>query len=110
MWTSAPVTGCSQARATKDIGLIIKRPLANGIWARGLYELQNVPDDYPEAWIVKRRQYNERVQAMKRAGLIPGEPDDPTALALGFVFAHEADTVIVGTHNPSHLSVEHRAG
>ena len=88
----------------KDIGLIIKRPLANGIWARGLFELQDIPDDYPEAWINKRRQYNERVQAMKRVGPIPGEPDDPTALALAFVFAHEADTVIVGTHNPSHLS------
>ena len=87
----------------KDIGLIIKRPLANGIWARGLFELQDIPDDYPEAWIYKRRQYHERVQAMKRAGPIQGEPDDPTALALAFVFAHEADTVIVGTHNPSHL-------
>ncbi len=93
----------ASARA-KDIGLIIKRPLANGIWARGLYELEDIPDDYPEAWIVKRRQYNERVQAMKQAGPIPGEPDDPTALALAFVFAHEADTVIVGTHNLSHLS------
>ena len=88
----------------KDIGLIIKRPLANGIWARGLYELENIPDDYPQAWIVKRRQYDERVEAMKRGGPLPWEPEDATDLALGFVYAHEeVDTAIVGTHNLSHL-------
>lgn len=88
----------------RDIGLIVKRPLANGIWARGLFELQNVPDDYPDAWIFKRRQYHDRVEAMKELGPINGEPEDATDLALGFVYAHEdVDTAIVGTHNLSHL-------
>ena len=41
---------------------------------------------------------------MARLGPIPGAPDNPTTLVLGFVYSHpEVDTAIVGTGNPSHL-------
>ena len=37
-------------------------------------------------------------------GPIPGAPQDPILLALGFTLAHdEVDTAIVGTRNPDHM-------
>ena len=47
-------------------------------------------------------------------GPIPGAPQDPLLLALGFVLAHaEVDTAIVGTRDPRHMQanvemVEHQ--
>ena len=41
---------------------------------------------------------------MSEAGPIPGAPDDPILLALGFTLAHEeVDTAIVGTTDPQHM-------
>jgi aryl-alcohol dehydrogenase-like predicted oxidoreductase len=41
---------------------------------------------------------------MAEPGPIPGAPDDPIVLALGFALAYEAvDTTIVGTRNPEHM-------
>ena len=41
---------------------------------------------------------------MAEMGPLPEAPENPILLALGFVLAQpEVDTVIVGTHNPSHL-------
>ena len=74
------------------LGLIAKRPIGKAVW--------DVPGDtsgYPEELV-------RRAQAMAEKGPIPGAPDDPVELALGFVLAHEeVDTALVGTVNPAHL-------
>ena len=42
---------------------------------------------------------------MEGMGPVPGSPDNPILLAMGFLFAHdEVDTAIAGTHNPVHLT------
>ena len=82
----------AEARA-RNIGVIIKRPLANGMWGKDRAVYANLGP------------YVERVQAMERAGPVSGgAPDDPIALSLGFVLAHlEVDAALVGTNNLSHL-------
>ena len=41
---------------------------------------------------------------MTKRGPISNAPEDRFLLALGFVFQQpEVDTIIVGTHNPSHM-------
>ena len=41
---------------------------------------------------------------MVEMGPLPGAPDDPIALALGFVYAHpDAHTSIVGTQSHAHM-------
>jgi len=76
----------------RGMGIIIKRPIGNGIWGA-----KNKPTGTPDGYVM-------RAQEMARLGPIPGAPDDPTTLALGFVYSHpEVDTAIVGTGNPSHL-------
>jgi aryl-alcohol dehydrogenase-like predicted oxidoreductase len=76
----------------KGMGIIAKRPIANGVWAA-----PKSPSDYAAA-------YFERAQAMKAVGPIPLSPDNGILLALGFVLAHEAvDTAIIGTRNPRHM-------
>jgi len=76
----------------KGMGIIAKRPIANGAWgARG----SDTPDP---------GEYVHRAQVMADTGPIPGPPEDPILLALGFVFDHdEIDTIIVGTCNPEHM-------
>ncbi len=77
------------------MGVIIKRPIANGIWGGG--------PDQPVA-TSRYDDINERVMAMMNAGPVRGAPDDRILLALGFTFAHpQVDTAIVGTTNPDHL-------
>jgi aryl-alcohol dehydrogenase-like predicted oxidoreductase len=76
----------------KGMGIIAKRPIANGVWAA-----PKSPSDYAAA-------YFERAQAMKAVGPIPLAPENGILLALGFVLAHEAvDTAIIGTRNPQHM-------
>ena len=85
----------AEARAI-DMGIIIKRPIAMGMWGKRPEAPTHGYDSY--------ETYLERAQEMGRAGPVPGAPDDPIELALGFVFAHtEPDTAIVGTMNLSHL-------
>ena len=77
------------------MGIIIKRPIANGIWGGGT--------DQPRA-TSRFDDINDRVAAMANEGPIPDAPDDRILLALGFTFAHsQVDTAIVGTTNPDHL-------
>lgn len=74
----------------QNMGLIVKRPIANGVWA-----------DYVSSG---PEEYRRRAREMKGLGPLPNAPDDGILLALGFVFVHEApDTFIVGTRDPDHM-------
>jgi aryl-alcohol dehydrogenase-like predicted oxidoreductase len=86
------------ARAEEQgMGLIAKRPIANAAWG-----VEASPSGYAA-------EYYRRARAMTAEGPIPGAPDDPILLALGFVLAHEAvDTAIVGTSDPEHMEANIR--
>ena len=76
----------------QDMGIIAKRPIANGAWGAS-----SAPSSYAA-------DYFKRAQAMAALGPIPETPDHRILLALGFTLAHEAvDTAIVGTQNPEHM-------
>ena len=76
----------------KGMGIIIKRPVANGAWGK-----DHSPSSYAD-------EYFRRAQVMAGLGPVPEAPGDPVLLAMGFVFAHpQVDTAIVGTHNPDHV-------
>ncbi|MFQ5794897.1 MAG: aldo/keto reductase [Candidatus Bipolaricaulia bacterium] len=81
----------SLARA-HGMGIIVKRPIANGAWG-----VSTKPRPYAD-------EYFERAQVMEKMGPIPGAPENDILLALGFTLAHEVvDTAIVGTRNPEHM-------
>lgn len=76
----------------KGMGIIVKRPIANGAWG-----VAKSPSGYAD-------RYFERAQAMATRGPLPKAPEHRIVLALGFTLAHdEIDTVIVGTQNPDHM-------
>lgn len=76
----------------QGMGLIVKRPIANGAWAAS-----SAPSSYAA-------RYFDRAQKMLSLGELDGAPDDRILLALGFAFAHDpVDTFIVGTQNPDHM-------
>jgi hypothetical protein len=76
----------------QNMGIIIKRPIANGAW-----EASKAPSSYTE-------DYWKRAKEMQAEGQLPDMPDHRILLALGFAFAHEApDTYIVGTSDPDHM-------
>jgi aryl-alcohol dehydrogenase-like predicted oxidoreductase len=77
----------------KGMGVIAKRPIANGAW--GAIES---PSGYAD-------QYFERAQTMAAMGPLPDAIEHRILLALGFTFAHDqVDTIIVGTRNPDHMT------
>ena len=77
---------------SKGMGIIIKRPVANGAWGA-----ERSPYGYAD-------EYFSRAQIVDEIGPIVGAPDDRILAAMGFVLAQpEIDTVIVGTHNPDHV-------
>lgn len=79
------------------MGIIIKRPLGNGVWGKS---------DSPYRYA---NEYFRRAQLMAEIGPINGETKDPILLAMGFLFAHEeVGTAIIGTHNPVHLKANAR--
>ncbi len=83
--------GLLAAAEARGMGVIIKRPIGNGVWGRSA-----APSPYAQ-------QYFERMRAMSAQGALDGE-DDPIRMAMGFTFAHpEVDTAIVGTTNLRHL-------
>jgi aryl-alcohol dehydrogenase-like predicted oxidoreductase len=87
----ARMTLFPQAQA-RGMGVIAKRPIANGAWGAR----QSLSDYAAE--------YYRRAQLMAESGPIPGAPEHRIALALGFTLAHAAvDTAIVGTRNPEHM-------
>ena len=76
----------------RGVGIIAKRPIANGAWAAPAS-----PSSYADP-------YFERAQKMLESGSIPHAPENPVVLSLGFTLAHpEVDTAIVGTRNPQHM-------
>jgi aryl-alcohol dehydrogenase-like predicted oxidoreductase len=80
-----------KARA-RGMGMIIKRPIANGAWGA-----KTSPSGYAQG-------YFERSQKMLTDGDIPEAPDDRILLALGFTLVHdEVDTAIVGTKTPKYM-------
>ncbi len=81
-----------QQASSRGIGIIIKRPIGNGVWGA-------TASDRPYT-----DEYFKRAQAMQALGPVPGAPDDTIRLAMGFLFAHpEVGTAIVGTRNPAHM-------
>jgi len=76
----------------KGMGIIAKRPIANGAWGAS-----ESPSDYADV-------YFERAKEMAALGPIPEAPEHRILLSLGFTFAHDdVDVIIVGTHNPEHM-------
>ncbi|MDE2900969.1 MAG: aldo/keto reductase [Chloroflexota bacterium] len=83
--------GLFAAAEAQGMGVIIKRPIGNGVWGRA------------QASSPYAQQYHDRFRAMAAGGRLEGE-DDPIRMAMGFTFAHaEVDTAIVGTTNLRHL-------
>jgi aryl-alcohol dehydrogenase-like predicted oxidoreductase len=80
-----------------EMGVIAKRPIANGAWGSKGSPVVNFLSGYAD-------EYFRRAQLMMEGGPIPSAPSDRIELALGFVLAHSAvHTAIVGTTNLSHL-------
>jgi len=83
--------GLLEAAEAKGMGIIIKRPIGNGVWGK-----TSVTSSY-------HQQYLERSLAMAAVGPVEGA-EDPIRMAMGFTFAHpQVHTAIVGTTNPDHL-------
>ena len=81
----------------KGIGFIAKRPIANAVWGKA----GSAGDTGLTGNNAERLR---RVRAMLEQGPIADSPEDPIALALGFVLSHdEVGTAIVGTRNPEHM-------
>jgi aryl-alcohol dehydrogenase-like predicted oxidoreductase len=76
----------------QSMGIITKRPIANGAWGAS-----KSPSEYAD-------EYFSRARKMIELGPLPTEVDHRILLALGFTFAHdEVDVIIVGTRNPDHM-------
>lgn len=85
-------SGLFATAEAKGMGVIVKRPIANGAWAS-----ERTPSAYS-------KQYFERAKEMAGLGPIAGMPTSAVELAFQFVMAHgPVDTAIVGTRNPEHL-------
>lgn len=90
--------GLLQAAEEKGMGIIAKRPIANAVWG-----VPEVPRPYPRIQHYGE-EYFRRAQEMLALGPVPGAPEDPVLLALGFTLARpEIDVAIVGTLNPDHM-------
>ena len=74
------------------MGVILKRPVANGVW-------WSDKSPYPYA-----DEYFRRSQVMKEAAPFEHDLDDKVRLVTGFALAEPAvTTIITGTHNVDHL-------
>ena len=88
----ARTTGLLKAAKAKGMGVIVKRPIANGAWGAS-----EAPSTYSA-------EYFRRAEAMRADGRVAGAPDDRILLAMAFTFAHpEVDTAIIGTQNTAHM-------
>jgi len=81
-----------QKAQSENMGIIIKRPVANGAW-----KAKTLPSPYAT-------EYFERAQTMDSLGPIDSQYENPIDLTLAFVLSQkEVTTAIVGTHNLDHL-------
>ena len=84
--------GLLQAAESNGMGIIIKRPIGNGVWGA-------VRSNRPYT-----DEYFNRAQLMQKEGELPELPQNDIYLAMAFVFSHnEVSTAIVGTSNPVHM-------
>lgn len=85
-------TGLLAAAKEQNMGVIVKRPIANGAWGASM-----APSTYAE-------EYFRRAQELLADGPLDAAPQDRILLAMGFTFGHsEIDTAIIGTQNPAHM-------
>ena len=85
----------------RKMGIITKRPIANGAWRSAINPTANLRY---RPMRVYGDEYFRRAQLMAGLGPISGEPEDRFLTAIGFVLAHsDVTTAIVGTQNPSHM-------
>ena len=88
-----------QLARERGVGVIVKRPIANGAWGSPTSPTAHLRwgSDYGD-------EYWRRSQSMASLGPLRAAPEDAVTLALGFVFAHpQVDTAILGTRNPDHM-------
>jgi aryl-alcohol dehydrogenase-like predicted oxidoreductase len=84
--------GLLQKAKEKGMGIIIKRPIANGAWGAA-----KSPSGYAD-------EYFERAQKMLALGNLSEAPESRILLALGFTLAHEeVGVAIVGTKTPKYM-------
>ncbi len=76
----------------RGMGIIAKRPVANGAWGASA-----APSGYAS-------EYFRRAGVMTDGGKRPAAPNTGILVPMGFTLAHpEVDTAIIGTRNPDHL-------
>ncbi len=89
---AALATGLLAKAKAAGMGVIIKRPIANGAWAAAVS-----PSDYAA-------EYFARAQTMREDPAVANIAVDRILLAMGFTFAHpDVDVAIIGTQNPAHV-------
>ncbi len=90
--------GLFEIAKTHNIGIIAKRPLANGVWGM-------IPSvDAEKKLDGTNKERLMRARAMANIGEIHMAPEDPIVLSMGFTLAHEeVHTSIVGTGNLDHM-------
>lgn len=89
-------SGLLEKAEARGMGVIIKRPIGGGTWARARRG-EPTPRGYDN-------EYLNRAKKMAEEGELPSEPEDSILLALGFTLGQpEVDVAIVGTKNPSHM-------
>lgn len=88
----ARTTGLLQAARTAGMGVIAKRPIANGSFGAA------------ESPLAYADTYFGRARKLLGQGALPGGPADRIELSLAFTLDRpEIDTAIVGTRNPAHM-------
>jgi aryl-alcohol dehydrogenase-like predicted oxidoreductase len=93
----------------KSMGLIAKRPVANGVWGQSKDPKPYAHDPGYTAEYFRRTvvMASEAAGAGAPAAGVPGtvNPQEAIQACIGFVLAHpEVHTAIVGTRNPAHLA------
>ena len=93
----ARTSGLLEKAKARGMGVIIKRPIGGGTWARARRG-EETPRGYDN-------EYLRRAKEMAADGPLPEEPEDPILLVLGFTLGQpEVDVAIVGTKNPAHMA------